>query len=157
MTSLAHSHLLTFTLDVGFAEMLTIGRVPAGLRRIAPVEGGRFEGPRLRGEVLPGGADWVVNRPDGVMVIDVRLTLKAVDGALIYLTYQGRFVATPDAMTRFNTGRMLAPAEYSLAIAARFECGDERHAWLNDVIAVGTGEQTRTGPIYTIFAIGGLP
>lgn len=153
MKSLRHSLLTTLTLTVDFRGMTTIGQTPAGLRRIAPVTGGTFVGERLNGTVL-GGADWVINRPDGMMVIDVRLTLKTDDGVLVYLTYQGRFVAEPDVMARFGKGALLDPSEYSLAIVARFECGDERYSWLNDVVAVGTGEQTATGPVYSIFQIG---
>ncbi len=153
MTELRHQHLITLCLNVDFAGMSVIGKTPAGLRRIAPVSGGTFSGERLNGTVLPG-ADWVINRPDGVMVIDVRLTLRTDDGALIYLTYQGRFLAEPEAMARFGKSALLDASEYSLAISARFECGNERYAWLNDVIAVGTGEQTAQGPIYSIFEIG---
>lgn len=153
MIELRHQHLITLSLTVDFAGMSMIGKTPAGLRRIAPVSGGVFSGERLNGTVLPG-ADWVINRPDGVMVIDVRLTLRTEDAALIYLTYQGRFLAAPEAMARFSKGALLNASEYSLAITARFECGDERHAWLNNVIAVGTGEQTQQGPIYSIFEIG---
>lgn len=154
MTDLKHSPLITLTLTVDFASMVSIGQTPAGLRRIAPVSGGTFSGDRLNGTVLPGGNDWVLNRADGVMVIDVRLTLQTDDRALIYLTYQGRFLAGPEAMARFAKGEVLDPTDYSLAIIARFECGDPRYSWLNNVIAVGTGEQTRAGPIYSIFAIG---
>jgi Protein of unknown function (DUF3237) len=153
MTQLKHTHLLTLTLAVDFAGMISIGKTPAGLRRIAPVTGGRFEGSLLSGAVLPG-ADWVINRADGVMVLDVRLVLKTEDGALIYLTYQGRFLASPEVMARFAKGAVLEASEYSLAISARFECGDERYQWLNNVIAVGTGAQTATGPVYEIFEIG---
>lgn len=152
MTELNHMPLVTLTLTVGFAEMANIGMTPAGLRRIVPVTGGTFEGPRLSGTVI-GGHDWVINRPDGVMLIDVRLTLETNDGALIYLTYQGRFAAELDAMRRFGQGALLEPHEYSLAIAARFECGHDAYVWLNDVVAVGTGVQTETGPIYSIFEI----
>ena len=153
MDQLAHKHLMTLALDVDFASMLVIGRTPAGLRRIAPVTGGHFSGERVAGTVLPG-ADWVINRPDGVMVIDVRLALKTHDDALIYASYQGRFLADPDAMARFAKGALLERYDYSLAIAARFECGDDCYLWLNNAIAVGTGEQKRSGPIYTIFEIG---
>ena len=153
MADLKHTHLLTMQLTVDYAGIKSIGATPAGLRRIAPVTGGMFSGERLRGSVQ-GGADWVINRPDGVMVIDVRLTLETGDGALIYLTYQGRFLAEPDAMRRFGKGELLAPHEYSLAMTAKFECGDERYAWLNNAIVVGTGEQTATGPIYTLFEVG---
>ncbi len=155
MTTLPHAHLMTLTLAVDFAGMTSIGKVPAGLRRIAPVRGGTFKGARLSGTVLPG-ADWVVNRPDSVMVIDVRLTLKTDDGAAIYLTYQGRFLAAPEVMARFAKGAVLQPHEYSLAVVARFECGDERYRWLNDVVAVGTGTQTAAGPVYEIFEIAPL-
>ena len=112
--------------------------------------GGSFVGERLSGTVL-GGADWFVNRTDGVMAIDVRLTLDASDKALIYMAYQGRFLASPEVMARFAKGEMLEPSEYSLAISATFESGHQRYRWLNDVIAVGVGEQTRTGPIYRIY------
>ena len=153
MAELKHTHLLTMELSVDFAGMKSIGQTPGGLRRIAPVTGGSFSGERLRGTVH-GGADWVINRPDGVMVIDVRLTLETGDGALIYLTYQGRFLAEPEVMRRLGKGELLAPAEYSLAITAKFECGDERYAWLNNAVVVGTGEQTATGPISTLFEVG---
>ena len=153
MTILKHTHLITMSLAVDFAGMIGIGQTPGGLRRIAPVTGGVFSGERLNGVVLRG-ADWVLNRPDGVMVIDVRLVLKTSDGALIYLTYQGRFLAEPEVMARFAKGALLAPEEYSLAMTAKFECGDKRYAWLNNVIAVGTGEQTLAGPVYSIFEIG---
>lgn len=154
MNILQHQHLITITLTVDFAGMVSIGQTPAGLRRIAPVTGGHFIGERLNGKVLPGGNDWVVNREDGVMVIDVRLTLQTDDGALVYLNYQGRFLAAPEAMARFAKGALLNPDEYSLAIVAKFECGDTRYNWLNNVIAVGTGEQTAAGPVYSIFEIG---
>jgi Protein of unknown function (DUF3237) len=153
MTILQHRHLITMTLTVDFAAMVGIGPTPAGLRRVAPVSGGSFTGERLKGTVLPGN-DWVINRPDGVMVIDVRLILQTEDGAMIYLTYQGRFLATPEVMARFAKGALLEPHEYSLAMVAKFECGDERYAWLNNVVAVGTGEQTAMGPVYSIFEIG---
>lgn len=153
MQTLPHTHLMTLTLDVGFGAMTTIGATPAGLRRIAPVTGGRFEGARLHGAVI-GGADWVVNRPDAVMAIDVRLTLKTEDGAAIYLAYSGRFLAAPEVMARFGRGAHLDPSEYSLAVTARLECGDERYRWLNDVIATGVGRQTPTGVAYELFSIG---
>jgi hypothetical protein len=154
MTELQHRHLITMTLTVDFAGMVSIGQTPAGLRRIAPITGGTFAGERLNGKVLPGGNDWVVNRDDGVMVIDVRLTLQTDDSAMIYLSYQGRLLAGAEAMARFRKGALLQPHEYSLAMVAKFECGDGRYAWLNNVIAIGTGEQMEGGPVYSIFEIG---
>ena len=88
MTDLQHKHLTTLTLDVDFAGVITIGDTPAGMRRIAAVTGGTFTGERLNGLVRPG-TDWVINRPDGAMVIDVRLTLETTDGAFCQRRFAG--------------------------------------------------------------------
>ena len=153
MDMLAHRHLTTLTLAVDFAGVVPIGATPAGHRGIATVSGGRFEGERLRGTVI-GGHDWFVTRGDGALVIDVRLTLKTDDGATIYLAYAGMMTASTEAMAQFRKGAQLARSDYNLRITAKFECGDPRYAWLGDTLVVGTGEQTPTGPIYTLFEIG---
>ena len=153
MNELSHKHLITLTLAVDFPNTVVIGDTPAGSRRIAPVAGGSFSGERLNGIVHPG-TDWALIRPDGVLVIDVRLTLETDDGAKLYLRYEGRFVAAPDAMARFSKGHLLDPSDYSLVVTAKFECGDPRYQWLNNVIAAGTGEQTPAGPLYSFFQIG---
>ena len=57
-------------------------------------------------------------------------------------------------MRRFGQGASLAPQEYSLAMIAKFECGDDRYAWLNNAVVVGTGEKTAAGPIDTLFEVG---
>ena len=153
MEKLPNRHLTTLTLEVDFPKIVPIGPIPAGLRGIAPVAGGRFEGERLRGSVRPGH-DWFVTRPDGSLLIDVRLTLETDDGAVLYLTYQGTMRGTAEAMGRFRKGEQLQPQDYQLHIAARAECGDPRYAWLNDAILVGIGEQTPRGPVYSLFEVG---
>jgi hypothetical protein len=151
---LPHKHLITLRLDVDSAGAAQIGRTPEGQRTIAPVTGGTFRGERLSGKVLPGGADWVRFRADGTMMIDVRLTLQTNDGALIYLSYEGRFIGAAGAMALLAQGKTLEPGSYSLVTVAKFESGDERYAWLNDVIAVGTGKQSGFDPVYSIYEIG---
>jgi hypothetical protein len=154
MDRLNATHLLTLTLDVAFANMLDIGPTAAGRRRIAPVSGGTFEGERLRGVVLPDGADWVINRADGVMLIDVRLALQTDDNASIYLRYTGNLRATPDAMKRFNRGEPLKEDEYKLRTIPVFETGAEKYVWLNDMVCVGIGQRLPTGqPRYAIFEV----
>ena len=56
-------------LHVDVGELVTMGQAPLGERRVVPILGGRFEGPAIRGEVLPG-ADWQIGRADGVLDID---------------------------------------------------------------------------------------
>ena len=148
--TLKHRHLMTLLLDVDWASVKDVGETPAGTRRIAQVKGGKFSGERLNGAIL-SGADWVIARPDGVTEVDVRLMLETDDGAFIYLTYQGLLRIKPGDMNRIATGQ---PVDRSLVVKAKFECGAERYAWLNDVIAAGVGMQTPTGPGYEFFQIG---
>lgn len=153
METLQSAHLMALRLDVAVAAMLNIGKTVLGRRLITPITGGTFTGERLHGTVLPGGADWVVYRPDGAMAIDVRLTLKTHDDALIYCSYQGTFKAAPEAMARFNRGEILHENEYKLRTHVRLETGAVAYAWLNDLPAVGIGRQTAQGPVYSIFEI----
>lgn len=150
---LQYRHLMRLLLDVDWASVKDVGKTPAGVRRIASVKGGRFTGERLSGAILEG-ADWVIARPDGVTQVDVRLTLQTDDGAFIYLTYQGLLRIKPEDMQRIATGEPVDPSDWSLVVKAKFECGAERYAWLNDVIAVGKGVQTPTGPGYEFFQMG---
>jgi hypothetical protein len=130
-----------------------IGATAQGRRIVAPIAGGSFEGPRLKGEVLAGGADWVIARRDGAMAIDARVTLKTDDGALIYCAYEGLFRAAPETMARFAKGELPAEGEYALQVIMRFEAGAEAYRWLGDTLAVAVGRHTATGPVYTVHGI----
>ena len=52
-------------------------------------EGGKFEGPKLRGEILPGGGDWEIVQEDSTAYLDTRYNLRTHDGATIYLQTKG--------------------------------------------------------------------
>jgi len=151
---LKHSHLIQLDLQTDLSAIHEIGSTPAGGRRIVPISGGTFSGERLNGKVLPGGHDWVLDRSDGVMQIDVRLVLETDDDVLIYLNYQGRLIAAAEVKAKIATGANLNGLDWSLTTVAKFECGDEQYAWLNDVIAVGIGAGSAFAPSYQIYQIG---
>ena len=151
MAEIRTTHLFKMTLEV--AGMQPIGATPAGNRRIGLVAGGSFEGARLRGKVRPGGADWIVVRPDGVTTLDVRLVLETDDGAAIGMTYRGLRHGPPEVMDRLNRGEVVDPSTYYFRIAVAFETAAAKYAWLNSAAFVGTGDRTPTGPIYDVFEV----
>src|SRR4051794_6864746 len=98
--SLSWEPLFRMKLDVAYARAQIVGG--ENRRGIFPVDGGTFEGPKMRGRVLGEGADWVSWRQDGTMVIDVRTALETDDGALISMQYEGIcYPTSPEATERF--------------------------------------------------------
>ncbi|HET9120730.1 MAG TPA: DUF3237 domain-containing protein [Solirubrobacterales bacterium] len=141
---------LLMTLQVTVAAPQRIGPVPHGTRVTAPISDGRFEGPRLRGRVLPGGGDWTLLRGDGVLELDLRLTLETDDGALIHMTSFGLRHGPPEVIAALGRGERVDPSAYYFRTVPRFETGDGRYAFLNRLLAVSSGDRRAEGPIYTI-------
>jgi hypothetical protein len=137
-------------LQVIVAPPQKIGAAPHGIRAIAPITGGTFEGPRLRGKVVPGGADWTLLRADGVLELDLRITLETDDGALINMTSFGYRHGPPDVIAALGRGETVDPSSYYFRTTPRFETGAPAYAFLNRLLAVASGDRRATGPIYTI-------
>jgi hypothetical protein len=138
------------TIRFAAAPWQKLGSVPTGTRSIVPVGGGEFEGPRLRGKVLPGGSDWLLLRSDGVLELDLRVTLETDDQALIYMTFQGVRQGPADVIAALGRGEIVDPASYYFRTVPRFETSADRYAFLNRLISVGAGEFRPDGAVHQI-------
>jgi hypothetical protein len=139
------------TRRVRVAAPQNVGDVPQGTRRIAPLTGGDFEGPRLRGVVVPAAsADWLLLRRDGVLELDLRVTLLTHDGALISVTSFGLRHGPPDVMAALGRGEPVDPAQYYFRTTPRFQTAHPACAFLNRLITVAKGDRRPEGPIYAI-------
>jgi hypothetical protein len=117
---------------------------------------GTFAGGRLRGEVLPGSADWRLIRQDITSVVDARVMLRTDDGALIYMSYGGRVVVPPKLLAQVRDParrHLLDPATYYFRTTPTFETGAEAYRWLNNIVCIGTGKLTAKGVEYEIFEV----
>ncbi|MCD0418375.1 DUF3237 domain-containing protein [Rubrivivax sp. JA1024] len=121
---------LAWTAEVLIGEKQDLGDGPLGRRFLVPILGGTFEGPRLRGRVLGGGADrqWV--RPDGVREFDALYDMRVDDGTVI--TVRNRvLVDGDDPRTRYARS----------VVCAQASAGP--HAWITRRVLVGTLESLR--------------
>ena len=141
---------LLMTLEVAIRGAQKLGAVPHGTRVTAPIASGHFEGPRLRGKVLPGGGDWTLLRADGVLELDLRFTLETDDGALIHMTSLGLRHGPADVIAALGRGESVDPSAYYFRTLPRFETGHPKYEFLNRLLAVASGDRRPTGPIYTI-------
>ena len=144
---------LLFNITLATAPPQMLGKTPLGDRRIVAVTGGSFEGPKLRGTVEPGGSDWIILRPDGALQLDVRLSLKTEDGALIGMTYRGFRHGPPAVIERVNRGETVDPSEYYFRTVPLFETSASRYDWLNRIVSVGVGHRLPQGPVYRVFEV----
>ena len=142
-----------FTITVTVETLHDVGSVPLGTRHLDMLGGGRFEGPRLTGDVLPGGIDQKIFRADGAMNPNVRLVLRTDDGALIYMHYTGVRYGSPEVMDRIAAGETVEPSEYYLRNTPYFETAAAEYDWLNRIVAVGVGWRMPDHAAYDVFEI----
>jgi hypothetical protein len=131
-----------FDANVTIGGLLNFGKSKYGERRIIPITGGKFKGPNIEGEVLPGGADWQLTRPDGDVELYARYTLKTNDGALIQV--QNRVL-----MHMSKDGK----PPYTRSVIDFEAPSDSKHAWLNHAIFLGTLSMPKEMPKDNPFVI----
>ncbi|KAB2878130.1 MAG: DUF3237 domain-containing protein [Pseudorhodoplanes sp.] len=121
------------------ADILHLGATPYGERRVINILGGTVEGPRLRGTILPGGADWQIIRADGAADIRARYTIAAETGGLVLVNSEGLRHGPPEVMARLARGERLDSSLYYFRTVMRFETADPALDWLNRILALARG------------------
>jgi hypothetical protein len=142
-----------YTLSAELGAPIAVGATPHGTRLFVPFTGGTFDGPRLKGMVLPGGGDWLLVRPDGVGELDVRATLETHDGALLYVAYRGYLTRVMDLIPRWSQGEAIPREEYYFATTPYFEASAPQYDWLQQTITIGIGALVTGGVRYDVFAL----
>jgi hypothetical protein len=122
--------------------LVVVGQSKAGKRQLIPITGGEFEGPDIKGKVLPGGGDWQLVRPDGVTEIMARYTIQTHDGVNISVVNRGIALYPP-----------AFPAVY-VRTTPEFEApNDSAYAWLNRSVFVGSLQVASTRPLVVMVRV----
>jgi hypothetical protein len=143
-------HLLDIRIEF---EPVQIFTTPIGTRMTYVVKHGRCEGPRIAGDILPGGGDWILVGTDRVARLDVRGTLRTDDGALIHISNTGRVLMDQVASARFAAGELIRHDEIVARSSPLFDTDDERYRWLNAVHTVAINQVSLTEVHYRVFAV----
>lgn len=112
-------------LRVKCSASVFVGKAQHGTRNVIPITGGTFKGPRIEGEVLPGGADYQLLglTPDNLCQLEAIYNIRTNDGVNIQVHNLG--------ITCDDNGR---PYFYT---TPRFEApSSSRYSWLNNGIYV---------------------
>jgi hypothetical protein len=123
---------IAIELRVSIAPAVSVGQSDAGTRQFVPITGGRFKGDGIQGEVVAGGADWQLVRPDGVVEVHALYSLRTDDGATIIVDNNG--IIVPPAAPAAGGA---APAAYVRTVP-QFHAPKGKYEWLNKTAFVGT-------------------
>jgi len=144
-------HLFSYAALLHAPEV--IGPVPEGIRVNFYVKSGTIRGSRLSGALVPVGGDWLTIRRDGMVTLDVRITLRTDDDAHIYMTYPGLGDLGTDGYEGFLRGEL--PATLALRTTPTFRTAAPQYAWLHRLLCISTGEVDfgRSEVHYDVFAV----
>jgi uncharacterized protein DUF3237 len=144
---------LVARVTVNLEPAQSAGHGPWGERRLVNIVGGSVEGPKLRGRVLHGGADWQVVHADGMITIDTRYAIRTHDDALIYIATRGVRSGEPETLARLGRGEPVDPSEYYFRVWAQFETGAPAYNWLNQRLFLAAAMRLPEAVIYDLYAV----
>ncbi len=106
-----------------------VGQTSHGNRFVIPIVGGTFEGPRMKGTILPGGADYQLQSPAlGRTELEAIYSICTDDGVNIHVRNRGLICTGQDADGK---------PQFYFRTAPQFEApADSKYAWLNNAIYV---------------------
>jgi hypothetical protein len=143
-----------FRLDANLGHVLDGGNVAQGRRRIVPLTGGRFVGPELSGTLLPGAsADWQIVLQDGTAFGDIRYTLQADRGELLYVRSQGVRYGSKEVLARLGRDEEVDASEYVFRTATQIETAAPDFEWLNKGVFISVGGRQSGVVIYEVYLV----
>jgi hypothetical protein len=142
-------------LEATLGQPLDLGDTALGHRRIVPLTGGTFTGPELSGKLVPGAsADWQTILPDGTSIGDIRYTLQADGGELLYVQSRGVRHGSAEVLARLARGEDVRASEYTFRTATQIETAAPDLEWLNKGVFVAVGGRQAGGVIYATYLVG---
>ena len=141
-----------FHVHAELADIRHFGHTPYGDRRVIDITGGRVDGPKLKGRILPG-ADWQIVRPDGVTDLQARYGIETDHGTRVLVTSDGLRHGPPEVMERLSRGEAVDPALYYFRTVMRFETADPALAWLNPILALARGARAARAVRLDVFEV----
>jgi hypothetical protein len=140
-------------IEIDVEPPLDTGPTPVGELRVVPFRGGRFEGPGLRGRLLPGGTDWQQVRGDGVLEIRARYMLETDVGETIQVVSEGLRSASPEVLARLGAGEEVPPDAYYFRTFVRLTTAAGCLARFNHRLFIGVGVRRARQVRITVYEV----
>lgn len=142
-----------FSARVELLAPIEQGVVDGRRMRLVPISGGRVYGPRLTGDVLPGGGDWQAIGDDGLTEVNARYSIKAADGTVIAVENRGLRTASDAVSQQIARGEAVPADAYYFRTAPRFTVGKGPHEWLRRTMFVARGVRLPTHVVIDFYEV----
>ncbi|MCR2764022.1 DUF3237 domain-containing protein [Microbacterium sp. zg.B48] len=141
-----------FDVDATLGPLQDHGMTRAGHRRVIPIAGGTVRG-LFDAEILPGGADWQVVRPDGSVDIDTRYTARTPQGEFVHLRTSGVRSGDPAVLEALLRGDAVDPSRYYFRVAVYLETSAPRLLHLQSAIFVASAIRAADAVRYRAYRV----
>lgn len=146
-----------FTVSARLGPLEDHGVTRAGHRRVVAIAGGRASFLSVDGglaaEILPGGADWQVVRPDGTIEIDTRYSAVTAAGEYVHFRTSGVRSGPPEVLAALLAGEPVDPSAYYFRVAVYLETSAIRLAFLERSIFVASAIRGADTVSYTAYRV----
>ncbi|MFI7546822.1 DUF3237 family protein [Actinoplanes sp. NPDC049599] len=141
-----------FEVEARLGALEDHGMTRAGHRRVVPIIGGRVTG-LFAADILPGGADWQLVRPDGAIEIDTRYSARTAGGGHVYIRTSGVRTGRPEILEALLRGDPVDPSEYYFRLGVRLETADPALAALEQSLFVASAIREADRVRYTAYRV----
>lgn len=141
-----------FDVDATLGPLEDHGVTRVGHRRVIPIAGGTVRG-LFDAEILPGGADWQVLRPDGSVDIDTRYTARTAEGEFVHLRTSGVRSGDPATLEALLRGDAVDPSRYYFRVAVYLETSAPRLSHLQSALFVASAIREANAVRYRAYRV----
>lgn len=146
----ALQYLATLTVEV--APAVEVGLTPDGVRRIIPITGGKVEGPKLRGRILPAGADFQVLKSDTLTELQANYAIETDTGERIYVTNFGLRSGSAEDIAKLVRQEPVPADRIYFRCTPRMQ-SEGAWGWLAGRILLGSGERRPDAVLLDLFVV----
>ena len=144
-------HLIA-SLTIQVDTPIDVGVTPLGRRRLIPILSGRVTG-KIEGDLLPGGVDSQIIRPDGKTDLSARYVIRTQDNELIYIENNGIRQVSEPYREQAAAGEIIAPEHVYFRTVPVFETSSLRYSWLQDRIFIGAATRLPDAVLLDIYEV----
>jgi hypothetical protein len=130
-----------------------VGAAGRTQRRVVPITGGTFEGPRLRAVVVGGGADWQIDDGEGVVAIEARYLIETQDGVTISVINRGLRRASPEITAKLAAREPVSPDAYYFRATPAFDAPPGPYAWMRESLFLSIGRREPDSVSLDVFRV----